>query len=314
MLGTRSKRNIEELSLGLPDDFREIAPKKSRYVNFRVRDDGSRVNHFVNHQVSKKSTVYMPDDLLSPKTSSRAQDKFKKVKGHRSRCKFTTPTPISGRHRSAITPGGTELSERIDLGSLVIYFEADKENLVPQDTRKKVASVLQSKSHAFKCVVTPEDLIQVGLQKRTSQARVKGLAAKQAVQASNIEMPANQKWHWLHMIAFFMKGKDSQKSSNLFAGTDSANYRHLNIELEVPYLLKHFPNGLTIFGNVIADANDVAKSFTYNIATDDFILKFQIDAQSLAKPNIAEGEFVHSFVKAVIERNEEKKVVTRLQF
>ena len=152
------------------------------------------------------------------------------------------------------------------------------------------------------------------MQKRTSQSKEKGWKAKEAVQASNRCMSANQKWHWLHMIAFFMKGKDSQKSSNLFAGTDHANYRHLNIELEVPYLLKHFPNGLTIYGNVISDANDVAKSFTYNIATDDFTLEFRIDAQSLVQPNVIEGEYVHSFVKAVVERNEEKKVAMRLRF
>ncbi len=309
MLGTRSKRNFSELSSGLPSDYKEISSKKAKILYARLRNDGSKINRFVKYGYGKKSTAYIHNDIFSPKTRKKALVTFKTINGHRANCTFTTPTPISGRHRSAITPNGSELTERIDVGSLVMYLEADKQDTVSESMKKLAVSTLLLERE-FRCIVTPEDLIKAGLQKRSSQAKEKGWKAKEAAKASNITMSANQKWHWLHMIAFFMKGKSVQNSGNLFAGTDYANYRHLFLELEVPYLLQYFPNGLTIFGTVLADVNDVAKTFTYNIATDDFELKFQIDAQSLVQPSATEGEYIHNFVKVVLERKEEEEITS----
>ncbi len=304
-------------------DFYPKEPKRQKNkTSFPHRPDGSFKVPFVSRDFIKKSTAVIPEgSFFSPETRKRTKSAFAGINSDVQNCTFTTPSPRSKKARSAITPNGTELTRRVDLGILTLYYQDNEIPALPESITTKIQQIISTNTKPFKRTITTEDLKRAQKEKRTSQKNTMGgRRAKTAARSSNISFNPNEKWHWMHLIAFFMIGSESQTPDNLVAGTANANYRHLFLESEVPYLLNNFPEGVTIQGNVEVDDNDVAYMMTYSIIAGDTEFNFSLDLQSKIMPNAVEGEYVHSFVTAVTERRLEKQresdesVVTKLNF
>lgn len=308
----QTRHVASELGTVLSDDIIRIFPKEPRLkpknaAFKRARKDGSYTNGFASPIRGQAFAAFIPDNLFSPQTTFLIGQNISGLLGYR-QCDFSSPSPNSKRPRQARTPRGTILGERIDLGSIVIYLGSSNSGMISQEVQSKICEVFANCTEKdFSHFITPSDIEAASSQSRSSQEKVAGLKASKAAEISGIEISGKQIWHWMHLIAFFMIGKNSQTKENLVAGTKHANFRHLFVELEVPYLLKFFPEGITVSGKVIENEHHVAKSMQYNLETDDFTLSFTIDMQSLRSPNQIEGECVHQLVKAVLQRNEEKK-------
>ncbi len=315
-LAVLTRHTSRELGIILPTDILSKFPKdpklkpKNPALKRRRKDDDSYVNALASPIKGQAFAIFIPSDLFSPQTTTIISQNISKLPGHRA-CDFTSLSPISKKPRKAQTPHGTILDERIDLGSIVIYLQSNELASVTKDMQSKILEAFANVTEKdFSHFITPADIEAASKQSRSSQERVTGLKASAAAEVSGLNMSAKQIWHWMHLIAFFMIGKDSQTKDNLVAGTKHANFRHLFVELEVPYLLKFFPEGITVSGKVTENEHHVAQSLTYNLETDDFALSFTIDMQSLRRPNQIEGECIHQLVKAVLQRNEEKKITS----
>jgi len=306
VLGTRSKRNIAEMSSGLPDNFIDVAPKKLRRFQFAHRADGSSVNPFAEPG-SGSFTTFIPEGIFSPETKIRVQYALSNLPNARPGL-FYSPSP-KGKPKKAITPGGTRHRRHADLGSLQIFLPEIEDSKILDEHKAEICGIIANyQEREFRFVVTAQDIDDAGKQSRSSQAAVTGMPAKDAAKNSGLKFSKKQIWHWMHLIAFFMQGKASQRKENLVAGTRDANIRHLFAELEVPYLLQFFPDGIEVFGKVLVDTNNVGKTLEYNLATDDFTIKFTFDLHSLQRPNQIEGDCIHEVVKVLIERSQEKKL------
>lgn len=314
-LAVHTRHTSSELGIILPKDILSTFPNeprlKSKNNSFkRRREDGSIVNSFASPIKGQAFTALIPSDLFSPQTTAIIGQNISNLPGHRA-CDFTSPSPNSKKPRKAQTPHGTILDERIDLGSIVIYLQRNNLESLSEDMQSKILEAFANVTEKdFSHFVTPANIEAASKQSRSSQERVTGLKASAAADVAGLDISTKQLWHWMHLIAFFMIGKDSQTKENLVAGTKHANFRHLFVELEAPYLLKFFPEGITVSGKVTENEHHVAKSMTYNLETDDFALSFTIDMQSLRRPNQIEGECIHELVKAVLQRNEEKKITS----
>jgi len=305
------QQNAEPLPIEILSEYPQEPKELKSFVGQKRKrpEDGSFLNCFAKQpECDLKSTVFIEPGIFSPKSERNFSAKIQgNIPSHRP-ANFSTRTPHSGKPGFAYTPGGTHLGNRINYGPFSIYQTGNvqdlKERTLRSETKDIICDTILEEFTSFKTfsgTITKADIQKAKNHKRSSQKSVMGHSAKDEVKQST-ESEVNNKWHWMHLIAFFMLGKKSQDEENLVAGTASSNYRHLFMELEVPYLLSFFDEVEIEATAVMLPDSNVAKEILYKIKTEQFEINFNFDAQSKEFVRLHEGEYVHSFVQTYVER------------
>lgn len=110
------------------------------------------------------------------------------------------------------------------------------------------------------------------------------------------------RWEWLHLVAHMIGGKDSQQTENLVGGTAHANTWMMLAEGEINYLAEQYKEGirLQIRANLIPGTH-IATEIEYTMTAGKFSLPFTFNAQSSSAPHVDFQDYLHSFIKALVE-------------
>lgn len=138
-------------------------------------------------------------------------------------------------------------------------------------------------------------------------AASKGSANKYADATKLFSLSIPMKWEWLHLVAHFIWGEDSQNHENLVAGTKASNADMDSVETQLKFLAKEYPQGfdLVVEADLIEDTH-IGINIRYFIKTKDFTLPFEFNTQTPNKPHVSQPDYVRKFVKTLVENCKDK--------
>ncbi|MGE3919564.1 MAG: hypothetical protein AB7F64_01235 [Gammaproteobacteria bacterium] len=316
-----------------PDDFpqSEHRPDSSE-LNF-----GGLYRFRASHEPIEKTGVLTTDDLDRSFGLSQAElEEFcNDIPTHRP----LIPDPASlspsrpPSYRLATTPGGTKLRRVHSAGPLAVYsdrkitsplkpntpsfYTVDDSAVLPAPTSGRKYQEFKLTQEIYKTICEQR---QSKKSRRRSQSTVMGKSGKKKEASANKEaellgLEHQRNFEWLHLIAHFMRGMESQVPENLVGGTDAANTSMMFIEEQIPKLLATFSDGVII--KVAADLlpeTHFASTIYYSIEiiqpTGDSIpfKTFIFNALTTAKPSIVAKSYTEVYFSALM-----KKVAEQLQ-
>ena len=303
---------------------------KSRHAKSAAAMEASLANVMnmrSQHSAEPTSAMLCGANLSSPEVKAFNQ-RCGLFKSHRPINRVTKWT-LNNSPLVIQTPGGTEHT-RIDKMAYMVVF---RKNAVEGELVSPVTEVAANHSAfdtpLYKSIkpnqqkikyqsihVTPELLkktrseIAVN-QGRRSQSQNK-VAVKEGVPEAKgsatgyaqlfDELPADQRYEWLHLVAHFVKGKKSQDIDNLGIGTAHANTKMLFVEAQIPLLARFFPEGFRIDVEAeYMENTQIMSSIIYKISTKSFNLVFEFNAQDTIRPEIMMKEYLRTLVEVKID-------------
>lgn len=300
--------------------------KGNPFFALRSRNDQKDPTH--------KSAVLMdqsavPANVYEDDFATNYLSKIAKLPGNRPVAKVGSPStsPLK-RPLYVLTPEGSKLNREKAFGFFV-YF-SNKE--LPEYTRVEpiqipdevVESLQDSQGHIkHQAVVLDTDFLdQLSQTIRREKRGKKGIPTQNQCMARDSSHPEeasasknaaklgiaqpNEMWEWLHLIAFFIKGKAAQSADNLTGGTKHANTDMMLFEDQLPYLTEHLKEQVCL--QVSAPqikGSHFAKEIHYTIVTKHFTLPFIVDAQTSIAPSRGLSNYIRALVDTFVESTKE---------
>lgn len=275
-----------------------------------------------NHTTPPKRSILIHQDAVQLSTPQAVilQNQYSKKENYRPAAKVLiksstgTPTKIE-------TPNGTQLSQSHSFKAVVFYDNAspaDKERFeikhsdrtVPNNEVKENSQLIK-----YQSIRITDDLIKSVKQERQKLGRraisqnavmaKSGINAKKAGATRYAQgfkgFPSDLKCEWLHLIAYFVLGKLSQRPDNLGCGSFHSNTDMIFIEQHLPRLARAYPDGfdLDVKAHFIKDTQ-LLDRIEYTITTKDFILPFEFNAQQQSASSLSFNLYISQLFEILI--------------
>lgn len=123
-----------------------------------------------------------------------------------------------------------------------------------------------------------------------------------ATEVTELDIPCE----WLHLLAYFLMGEQSQHDGNLVCGSKDANTLMGFVEAQYDLLAKTYPSfTLKICAKTIPDTH-IASDITMTLSTPKniephFEMPIYINAQTKQKPHVATAKYFRSLIKVLTE-------------
>ena len=120
----------------------------------------------------------------------------------------------------------------------------------------------------------------------------------------------NMQWEHLHLLAYFLVNAEGQTVDNMIVGTHYANTDMMFVEDELTKLANHYPDGFTlkVSAKLVKKNSDekdqehlqIGTIIEYTIATKDFEVPFEFNAQNARQPHISNKKYIEEFFKTLL--------------
>jgi hypothetical protein len=275
-----------------PDDHRHTTPKRTSVLinkeTLALSTPQSKVFSAIitesaamigTHKAIKEITCWSDDGL--PTEAITFSDK-KLIRTHDvgSVHFFSNRSPAVPLARSAFNRDSAAASEVIKRNS---QLTKSISVLITPELFKKVDAEQEANGHIRSCS-QHKVIVQEGV------AEKKGSATSYA---TSVGLSEAQAWQWLHLVAYFVLGKEAQHEGNLGCGTKQANAQMLSVELNLRNISAVYPAGfyLDVNASFMPDSQ-IMEKVNYTIRTSDYESHFIFDAHSTKKPDISDTSYI----------------------
>lgn len=300
--------------------------KGNAFLRVRTRKD--------KKDLAYKTAVLIDNDVIpenanKENVASSLAKKLETVPGNRPVAKFGSPARTPQKRPGSIyTPRGTKFTREKSYGCILIFsnrdeIEASRPQAITNDSSvKEILKEPFAESIKSQEIIVTADLLDAAAKERAAgnvrgrnkipsqnetMARSSSLksaaSATKIASALGIRSEAGELWEWLHLIAFMIKGRNSQQSENLSGGTQFANTDMIFAEDELVYLAHVLQEEIKLYVESKEVGCHFAKEIQYKIETKKFTLTFVFDAQTSIQPSLRNQEYIHALVETLIEES-----------
>jgi hypothetical protein len=338
-----SKRKLEEVDLPpkprkrrrkIKEEDRAYRPRRSRRNHAHANPLHLRIK---KNNKEKIVGLYNLENIVGVdryRAALNIRKALVSLRGDKSRNIRILKRSATGTPVKVSTPGKTCYFKKKNVGSILFFS-----NMAPVIEREPVTEIDEENelfdSRAYQSVkacdsdikrqilhITPEHIRAIARERSRAGRRpisqnqvmkkTKGKAkdASATLYAGATELfSKDQKWEWLHMLAYAILGKLGQDADNLVCGSFDANTDMIFAEAEINKMVAAYPNGFDL--EVIArmvKGTQLCHKIEYIFHTDDFTLPFVFDAQTSVIPSLEQQDYFQALIDGLINTvNEDKE-------